>query len=119
VILYDHADSTSDTELAGLTEVVSRQRVFAPVVLAYLQRIDYADDGWAGRLISPATPRPVVTLDPERSFGQPMFIRGAAPVESVLGRWRAGEPLAEVAADFGVPEEDVEDILRVALPAAA
>jgi uncharacterized protein (DUF433 family) len=37
----------------------------------------------------------------------------------VLDRRRAGEPLAEVAEDFGVPPEDVEDILRVALPAAA
>ncbi|MGD0715443.1 MAG: DUF433 domain-containing protein [Gaiellaceae bacterium] len=58
-------------------------------------------------------------LDPTRSFGQPIFIRGAARVENVVDRWRAGDPLVEVAEDFGVPTEDVEDILRVALPAAA
>ncbi len=40
-------------------------------------------------------------------------------VEDVLDRWKAGDPLAEVAEDFGVPLEDVEDILRVALPVAA
>ncbi len=119
VILYDYADETGDVELAGLTEVVSRQRVFAPVVEEYLRRIEYASDGWAARLVSPATPRPIVVLDPERSFGQPIFIHGAARVENVLDRWRAGDPLAEVAEDFGVPTEDVEDILRVALPAAA
>jgi uncharacterized protein (DUF433 family) len=119
VILYDYADEKSDAQLAGLTEVVSRQRVFAAVVKEYLKRIEYASDGWAARLVSPATPRPIVVLDPERSFGQPIFIHGAARVENVLDRWRAGDPLAEVAEDFGVPTEDVEDILRVALPTAA
>ena len=34
----------------------------------------------------------------------------------MLDRWRAGDPLSEVAEDFGVPPEDVEDILRVSLP---
>ena len=119
VILYDYADAKSDAELAGLTEVVSRQRVFAPVVEEYLTRIEYATDGWAARLISPATPRPIVVVDPGRSFGQPIFIRGAARVENVIDRWRAGDPLVDVAEDFGVPTEDVEDILRVTLPVAA
>ena len=104
---------------AGLTEVVSRQRVFAPVVAEYLRRIEYGSDGWPVRLVSPATDRPVMVVDPTRSFGQPIFIHGAARMEDVLDRWRAGDALTEVAADFGVPLEDVEDVLRVSLPAAA
>jgi uncharacterized protein (DUF433 family) len=118
VILYDYAE-THDEELAGLTEVVSRQRVFSPVIEEYLRRIEYAQDDWAGRLISPATSRPVVMVDPERSFGQPIFIHGAVRVEDVIDRWRAGDALGDVAEDFGVPPEDVEDVLRVALPLAA
>ncbi len=119
VILYDYAEAARDDHLTGLTEVVSRQRVFAPVVEEYLKRIEYGRDDWAARVVSPATTRPVVIADPERSFGQPIFINGGVRVEDVLDRWRAGEPLAEVAGDFGVPPEDVEDILRVALPTAA
>lgn len=119
VILFDYADAKGDAELAGLTEVVSRQRVFAPVVEEYLRRIERGKDGWPVRLVSPATRRPIVVADPSRSFGQPIFIRGAARVEDVLDRWRAGDALTEVAEDFGVPFEDVEDVLRVALPAAA
>lgn len=119
VILYDYADAEDGGELVGLTEVVNRQRVFAPVVRDYLQRIEYSADGWAMRLVSPATPRPIVTADPSRAFGQPIFIHGAGRVEDVIDRWKAGDPLAEVAEDFGVPSEDVEDILRVALPIAA
>jgi uncharacterized protein (DUF433 family) len=118
-VLFDYADRRGDAELAGLTEVVSRQRVFPEVVLEYLRRIDYAADGWATRLASPATSGRLVVVDPQRSFGQPIFVNGAVRVEDVLDRWKAGETIAAVAADFGVPAADVEDYLRVALPLAA
>ncbi len=119
VILFNYAEAERDEELGGLTEVVSRQRVFAPVVEEYLNRITYGGDGYAVQLVSPATARPLILADPKRAFGQPIFIHGAARVEDVLDRWRGGEPLNEVAEDFGVPPEDVEDILRVAFPSAA
>ena len=118
VILFDYAES-EDEHLAGLTEVVSRQKVFAPVVEEYLRRISYAADGWDQRLTSPATERAVVLADPQRVFGRPIFAKGAAPVESVIGRWKAGESIAHVAEDFGVPAGDVEDYLRAAFPVAA
>ena len=116
VILFDYATSEHDDEL---TDVVTRQRVFAPVVEEYLQRIEHGADGWADRLASPVTARPVVVVDPRRAFGQPIFVRGAAPVESVVGRIKAGEPLVEVADDFGVPAADVRDYLDAAVPLAA
>lgn len=119
VILFDYADARQDDELAGLTEVVSRQRVFAPVVREYLKRIEYGKDGWAEQLVSPTTRQPIVAVDPRRAFGQPIFVQGAAPVESVVSRWKAGESIAHVARDFGVPPADVEDYLRGAVPLAA
>jgi uncharacterized protein (DUF433 family) len=118
VILYDYAER-EDEELAGLTEVVSRQQVFSPVVAEYLSRIEYGADDWATRLASPVTRRQIVLVDPARSFGQPIFARGAAPVESVISRLKAGESIAEVAEDFGVPAGDVEDYLCAAVPLAA
>jgi uncharacterized protein (DUF433 family) len=119
VILFDYADAEDDVELAGLTEVVSRQKVFAPVVREYLRRIEYGKDGWAKQLASPATRESIVVVDPRRAFGQPIFVHGAAPVESVVSRWKAGESLAHVARDFGVPPADVEEYLRAAVPLAA
>lgn len=116
-VLYDYAEHEGDEEI--LAHVVTQQRVLADVVRRYLWRIDYGPDGWPEALTSPATSRPVVIADPARSFGQPIFIRGGVRVEDVVDRWRAGDPLSEVAEDFGVPREDVEDILRVALPAVA
>jgi uncharacterized protein (DUF433 family) len=118
VILYDYA-RRDDEVLAELTEVVSQQRVFSPIVSEYLKRVNYGEDGWAVTLVSPATPQPVVEVDPARGFGQPIFIHGGSRVEDVIDRWRAGDPLAEVAEDFGAPLEDVEEALRVRLPLAA
>ena len=118
-VLYDYAMREDDPELAGLTEVVSRQRVFGEAIAAYLNRIEYDTTDWAITLVSPATREQTVVVDPRRSFGQPMFVHGGARVEDVLDRWKAGEPISAVAADFGVPPEDVEDYLRVALPLAA
>jgi len=118
-VLFDYAERRGHAELAGLTQVVSQQRVFPEVMQEYLRRIDYAPDGWATRLASPATSGRLVIVDPARSFGQPIFVHGAVRVEDVLDRWKAGETIAAVAADFGVPADDVEDYLRVALPLAA
>lgn len=115
-VLYDYAEREGDEELAV---VVTKQRVFAPVVAEYVERITYAKDGLAARLIVPMTDRRVVEVDPRRSFGQPVFIHGAVRIEDVIDRWKAGESLVEVAGDFGVPVEDVEDVLRASVPAAA
>lgn len=49
--------------------------------------------------------RPLITTDPAVNFGRPMV--GSAPVEAVCSRIWAGEPLAEVAADYGISREQV------------
>jgi uncharacterized protein (DUF433 family) len=41
------------------------------------------------------------------------------PVDAVLDRFKAGESLASVAADFDLDPADIEDVLRAALPEAA
>lgn len=116
-ILFDYASAENDDEL--LTVVTSGQRVFGEVVHDYLVRITYAPDGWADRLVLPITARELIECDPRRGFGRPLFIRGGAPMDDVLDRFRAGEPLSEVARDFGLRAEDVEDVIRASLPRAA
>jgi len=46
-------------------------------------------------------------------------VNGGAPVEAVLQRLKAGEPLRSVAKDFDLQTADVEDLVRAALPVAA
>lgn len=116
-ILYDYAKGENEEEL--LTHVVTQQRVFADVVNDYLRRITYGPDEWPVRLVSPVTTREIVAADPQRSFGQPIFIRGGVRVEDVLDRIRADERPIEVAADMGVPLEDVEAVLSAELRRAA
>lgn len=116
-ILYDYATRASEAGLRELTIVRTQQRVFAPVIQDYLRRISYAPDGWARRLTLPVS-RSVI-VDPDRAFGQPIFQKGAVRVEDVLDRFEAGDSLGDVAHDFGVPLEDVEEVIRVALQTAA
>ena len=113
-ILYDFAERYDEDEIGSPVVIRSGQRVFRQVVDNYLQRINYDDTGWARRLVLPITERPIVAVDPWRGFGQPLFLHGGAPLDNVLARIRAGEPPEDVAADFEVPEEDVQEALRAA-----
>ena len=116
-ILYDYAVKVDEDELRELTVVRTQQRLFVPVIQDYLRRISYAPDGWARRLKLPVSKN--VIVDPERAFGQPIFAKGAVRVEDVLDRFEAGDSLGDVAFDFDVPVEDIEEVVRVALKTAA
>lgn len=122
-ILYDYAQSDAANghaaQLSGLTRVVDGQRVFHEVVADYLERITYGPDGFATELVLPYTDRKLLTVRPGRAGGRPVFVHGSAPLDDVVSRWRAGDRLADVARDFGVPVEDVEDAVRVAVAEAA
>ena len=122
-VLYDFAERHDESSSAGITHdlVVLRngQRVFTDVVTDYLQRIEYGPDGYARLIHLPGYARRQVVADPTRSFGQPVFVHGAARVSDVLDRFQAGESLPDLAEDFGVPREDLEDALRVASRRAA
>ena len=55
----------------------------------------------------PITEEPVLMADPERSFGQAIFVHGAARFADVIGRIEAGEDERVVAEDYGVPLADI------------
>jgi uncharacterized protein (DUF433 family) len=122
-VLYDYAEQQGDTPEAmdarELVVVRNNQRIFAPVVQDYLERIEYAPDGYARLIHLPDYRYAEVVADPERSFGQPIFTHGAARVVDVLERFWAGEDLSMVADEFGVPPPELEDALRVASRRAA
>lgn len=117
-ILYDYARASGDKQLGLLTVVRTGQRVFHDVIDRYLKRIEYANE-WAVRLVLPTTDRPVLMADPDRAFGQPIFLHGGARITDVRSRIKAGEPAAAVAEDYGVPLDDVRDALAAPSAAAA
>jgi uncharacterized protein (DUF433 family) len=122
-VLYDYAEHGGDTPAARsareLVVVRNDQRVFAEVIDSYLRRVEFDEDGWA-RLIHLRQYRTAdVVVDPDRSFGVPIFARGAARVEVVLGRFKAGESLQSLTEEFGVPPAELIDTLRVHTAVAA
>lgn len=56
-------------------------------------------------------PRTVV-IDPRLSFGRPVLSKVAVPTEVIVDRFRAGDSVAEMAGDYGVGEEEIEEALR-------
>ncbi len=116
-ILFDYAKGPEDEK--ELAEIVTKNRVFTDVVRDHLKLISYGDgdDLWPTKIVLPFTDDsltdPVVEVDYKRAFGQPLFVRGGARVDDVLDRFTAGDELTHVCKDFGVPEDDVLDILRV------
>lgn len=117
-LLFDFGESRADTEegqsVLRLIVVRSGQTVFADVIREYLQRIEYGDDGYASLIHVPAYRRADVVADPHRAFGAPVFAEGGAKVDDVLDRFWAGESLDELSEEFGVPSDQMEDVLRVA-----
>src|SRR5258706_10809594 len=93
-VLFDYAEDSPSEEAAAVRQLVvvrNKQHVFTEIVLGYLQRITYGDDGYAVIVRLPAYERAEVIVDPERSFGQPIFARGVARVSDVLERFLAGD----------------------------
>lgn len=108
-ILFDFVDEGGTKRLV---EVVSGNAVFRPVVKEGLRRISY-ERGFVGSLILPKTRRELVSVDPRWASGQPLTINGGARMVDLIRRFGAGESPGALSEDYGVPEEDVLEILRV------
>ena len=57
--------------------------------------------------------------DPYRNGGHPIFASTAAPVDMVLSRVEAGEPVRSVADDYGLDREEVDLVRKHAASLAA
>jgi uncharacterized protein (DUF433 family)/transposase-like protein len=121
-LLYDFAEREGDTPEARsareLVVVRNGQRVFNDVVDSYLRRIEFADDGWAVRIHLRKYGNADVVVDPQRSFGIPIFARGAVRLETVISAFKAGTDIDGLTAEYGVPRDDLLSMLRVHTQAA-
>jgi len=121
-LLFDFAQHANGAEAQAASELVvvrSGQRVFRDVIDEYLRRITYADDGYAELIRLPGYDRAEIIADPSRSFGQPIFVHGAARLSDVLERFWAGDDIETLSSEFGVPAVEIEDALRAASRRAA
>lgn len=118
-VLFDYANKRGEREVMELVVVRTQQRQFSGVVKDYLKRIHYGGDGWADSVRLPTYANAEVVVDPKVAFGLPLVVHGGARVEDLVDRFQAGDSVKEIAADFSVPPDQVEDVIRVATRAAA
>lgn len=121
-LLFDYADRPPDPDATRVRELVvirNQQRVFTEVVERYLKLITYGPDDYASLIRLPVYAKAQVVVDPNRSFGQPIFVHGGAKVSDAVDRFLAGESLPAVAEEFGVSVDDLEDVIRVTSRRAA
>lgn len=118
-VLFDYANKRGEREVMELVVVRTQQRQFSGVVKDYLKRIHYGGDGWADSVCLPTYANAEVIVDPKVAFGLPLVVHGGARVEDLVDRFQAGDSVKEIAADFSVPPDQVEDVIRVATRAAA
>ncbi|HSQ67021.1 MAG TPA: DUF433 domain-containing protein [Polyangiaceae bacterium] len=85
-----------------------------------LRRVDWDRNGLAVRLFpivrAPGAEQPkTIVIDPERGFGQPTLAGTGIRVDVIVSRYRAGESAAELAKDYRVDQELIDDAVRCEL----
>jgi uncharacterized protein (DUF433 family) len=114
-IFYGELSGSSDPEERAaaekLFEVVNQQYVFADIVRDYLERISWDEAERPKRLILPVTKRPLLAAYPNTAGGRPVFRSSGAPLEDIISRWKAGEPLDSLSRDYDVPQDELEEAL--------
>ena len=91
------------------------------VLVGSLDRIEYDRRGRAVRLFPLLRredgPKSIV-IDPRRAFGRPVLVGTSVPAADIRARFDAGDGVGELALDFDVSPELIEDALRAAPQAA-
>ena len=93
-----------------LVVVRNHQGVFNEVVAEFLQSISYRE-GFAQYLRLPIFEAVDVVVDPHRNSGQPTVDRIGVRVEDIVSRVRAGEPMGDVADDFGLERPEMRSLI--------
>jgi uncharacterized protein (DUF433 family) len=112
-------------ELSSLVNVTSEGQIeMRELLLAHLHRIERDRAGLPIRLF-PFTRNGTqereapVQIDPTIAFGRPALRGRSVPTAVLADRFKAGEPMSELATDFGVTVEVIEDAIRCELDRAA
>jgi uncharacterized protein (DUF433 family) len=57
----------------------------------------------------------IIAIDPRVAFGRPVIIGSRIPTAEIAERFKAGESLKDLAADFRRPIEEIEEAVRIEL----
>jgi uncharacterized protein (DUF433 family) len=96
------------------------QLAMRSLIEAHLQRIERDQSGVAVRLYpfirkrQPDEPK-LVVMDPCIAFGRPVLVGTGIPTAVVASRYKAGESVQQLAADYGRRRDEIEEAIRCEL----
>jgi uncharacterized protein (DUF433 family) len=100
------------------------QAVLRDILEASLERIEWGSEiaarlyPWVRADLKSKQPKSIV-IDPHRGFGQPIIAGTGIETRIVTERYRAGESVAELAKDYRLDPEQIEDAIRCETSEAA
>lgn len=111
-LFVEHLDDVVD-----LSPGTRGQAIIPEVLERYLERIEHDEAGVAARLypftrrVEEQSPR-LVVIDARLAFGRPVIRGTSIPTQIVVERYKAGETMSELSADYGRPLEEIEEAIR-------
>jgi uncharacterized protein (DUF433 family) len=112
---HDHRDIFVRLEDRLLSLSERGQYVDEEIISEGLRQLRYGNDGYAARFFPRFEGEGVqecVMLDPAMNFGRPCLAECGIGVDAIAVRFRAGESIADLAADYGIGSEHVEEAVR-------
>lgn len=109
-------------QLINITQ--AGQLAMRRVMQVYLRRIERDLNGMPIRLYpftrsAPAEHVRMIVIDPYISFGRPVLAGTGIVTAIIAERYRAGESIDELAADYRRSRQDIEEVIRCEMPLMA
>lgn len=107
-----HLYIQEDKHLLSLSE--RGQHVNRHVIADGLKQIVHGEDGYADKFfpLLKGQGQNTIMLSPLVGFGRPVLARRGVSVQAIAQRFDAGEHLADLATDYGVTMDEIEDAIR-------
>lgn len=107
-----HLYVKQDDYLLSLSE--HGQHVNRHVIADGLKQIVHGEDGYADKFfpLIKGHEQKTIMLAPAVGFGRPVLARRGIAVQAIAQRFEAGEHMADLAMDYAVTTEEIEDAIR-------
>jgi uncharacterized protein (DUF433 family) len=109
---FQERSRTGEVSLVNLSR--GGQKVFPEAVMRYLREMEWGSDSFAKRWWPGSEPgKGSILVDPKRAFGAPVIAGTGIRTEDVFSRFSAGEPLEDLAEDYGLTFAKIEAAVRL------
>jgi uncharacterized protein (DUF433 family) len=109
---FQERSRDGDVSLVNLSR--GGQKAFPEAVMRYLREMEWGRDSFAARWWPGSEPGlGEILVDPKRAFGAPVIAGTGIRTEDVFSRFSAGEPLGELAEEYGLTLAKIEAAVRL------